>query len=71
MPLSDDDPYLTRASVAFHERRGYRTVGEFTRCGYKFRRWYNMVWMEKLIGPHLTDQPPVLPFDAVRARFGL
>ena len=71
VPLSDDDPYLTRASVTFHERRGYRTVGEFTRCGYKFRRWYNMVWMEKLIGPHLTDQPTVLPFNAVRDRFGL
>lgn len=71
VPLTDDDPYLTRASVAFHARRGYNTVGEFTKCGYKFNRWYNMVWMEKLIGEHLEVQPPVKPFDLVRAQFGL
>ncbi|MBR2880342.1 MAG: zinc ribbon domain-containing protein, partial [Oscillospiraceae bacterium] len=21
-------------------------------CGYKFERWYNMIWMEKIIGDH-------------------
>ena len=28
---------------------GYTKVGEFHRCGYKFGRWYNMIWMEKII----------------------
>ena len=23
------------------------------RCGRKFGRWYDMIWMEKLIGEHL------------------
>ena len=41
-------------------------VGEFRQCGFKFGRWYNMVWMEKLIGEHLADQPPVLHFDEIR-----
>lgn len=27
-------------------------VGRFHNCGYKFDRWYDMIWMEKLIGPH-------------------
>ena len=46
------DEYLDRNSVEFHTHMGYRLVGEFYDCGYKFNRWYNMVWMEKLIGSH-------------------
>lgn len=57
------DEYLTRDSVAFHEKKGYRMVGEFYQCGFKFNRWYNMVWMEKFIGEHRADQPPVIPFS--------
>ena len=44
--------YLTRNSAEFHAHLGYQTVGEFHKCGYKFGRWYNMIWMEKLIGEH-------------------
>ncbi|MDD6856788.1 MAG: GNAT family N-acetyltransferase [Lachnospiraceae bacterium] len=47
-----DDEYLNKNSVEFHSHLGYRLVGEFYKCGYKFNRWYNMVWMEKLIGEH-------------------
>ena len=46
-----EDPYLTRDSAEFHRRLGYRLVGRFSQCGYKFDRWYDMVWMEKHIGP--------------------
>lgn len=52
------DPHLNRDSVDFHQHLGYRMVGRFFSCGYKFHRWYDMVWMEKLIGPHETNQPP-------------
>lgn len=48
----NEDKHLTNASVSFHEHMGYRMVGEFRQCGYKFGRWYNMVWMEKHIGEH-------------------
>ena len=61
-----DDEYLTRNSINFHEHLGYRFVGEFEKCGYKFGRWYNMVWMEKHIGEHLTEQPPVIPFPELK-----
>lgn len=46
----EEDEYLTRNSAEFHAHVGYQTVGEFHKCGYKFGRWYNMIWMEKLIG---------------------
>lgn len=51
-PLEEDE-YLTRDSERFHERLGFTKVGEFHQCGYKFHRWYNMIWMEKLIGSHV------------------
>ena len=54
-----EDPYLNRNSIEFHTAMGYRMVGQFHQCGYKFSRWYDMVWMEKQIGEHLTAQPPV------------
>ena len=48
-----EDEYLTLDSVRFHERMGYALVAHFHQCGKKFGRWYDMVWMEKLIGEHL------------------
>ncbi len=57
-----EDAFLTKDSVRFHERMGYRLVGEFQQCGYKFCRWYDMVWMEKHIGEHRKDQPKIIPY---------
>lgn len=61
-----EDEYLTNASVHYHAHLGYRMVGEFRQCGYKFHRWYNMVWMEKHIGDHIEDQPPVIAFPELK-----
>ena len=58
-----EDEYLTKNSVEFHTHLGYRLVGEFYQCGYKFGRWYNMVWMEKQIGEHTDSPRPVIPFE--------
>ena len=54
-----EDEYLTKDSVKFHEKLGYSLIGEFHKCGYKFNRWYNMVWMEKFIGEHKENQEAV------------
>ena len=48
----EEDEYLTKDSEHFHEHLGYTKVGEFHQCGYKFGHWYNMIWMEKIIGEH-------------------
>lgn len=63
---SEEDEYLTKDSASFHHHFGYRLAGEFYQCGYKFSRWYNMIWMEKHIGAHLTNQPPVIPFCEIQ-----
>ena len=61
-----EDAYLTKNSVQFHEHLGFRMVGEFRKCGYKFNRWYNMVWMEKHIGDHVDNPYPVKTFDEIK-----
>lgn len=48
-----EDEYLTRNSEQFHSHLGYTRVGVFHQCGHKFGRWYNMIWMEKIIGEHI------------------
>ena len=57
-----EDEYLTKDSVKFHEKLGYHMVGTFHQCGYKFNRWYDMVWMEKFIGEHKEKQSGVIAF---------
>ena len=69
------DEHLTNDSMYFHERMGYRLVGEFSMCGYKYGRWYDMIWMEKHIASHEAKQPHPVPFPQVRAvlaeRYGI
>ena len=55
-----EDEYLSLASPRFHQAMGYTLCGTFRQCGYKFGRWYDMIWMEKHLGPH-EEQP--LPID--------
>ena len=48
----EEDEHLTNASMKFHQHMGYQLVGTFHKCGYKFEKWYDMIWMEKMIGEH-------------------
>lgn len=57
--VDHEDPYVTNRSMEFHEHMGYRLVGKFTNSGYKFGRWYDMIWMEKILKPHPAKPDPV------------
>ena len=50
--------YPNDESIRFHEKNGYQICAHFHRCGYKFGRWLDVVWMEK----HLTLSEPLQPF---------
>lgn len=65
-----EDTYLTRNSVQFHAHLGYAIVGRFHKCGYKFGTWYDMVWMEKLLGEHPDVPAPLIPFPELRGKMG-
>ncbi len=61
-----EDPYLSDGSLHFHEKMGYKQVGVFTKCGYKFGRWYNLLWMEKQLAPHKDKMPSMIPFSSLQ-----
>lgn len=55
----ENDPYLTDGSIRFHEKMGFSLIGTFHDSGYKLGRWYDMIWMEKMLGEHKQDQEKV------------
>ena len=52
LELEIEDEYLDNNSESFHNHLGFKRVGLFSKCGYKFNRWYDMIWMEKMINDH-------------------
>lgn len=50
--LDVEDEYINKNSAQFHEHMGFSLCGRFQKCGFKFGRWYDMIWMEKIIGDH-------------------
>ena len=59
--FSDDTEHLDSASIGFHEAMGFREVGRYEGCGYKFGRWHGIVWMTKDLNPRsgTTDAPDI------------
>lgn len=39
--------FVPPTSPAFHQALGYREVGTFKACGYKFDQWFDITWFEK------------------------
>lgn len=64
-----EDEYLTQNSAEFHAHLGYAKVGEFHQCGYKFGRWYDVIWMEKLLKEHALAVP-VTPYPQLAPAAG-
>ncbi len=61
-----ENEYLDLNSISFHEHLGYQMVGTFHKCAYKFNQWFDMVWMEKIIGDHSSNIMDIKLFDEVR-----
>lgn len=63
------DEYLTDDSVRFHSRMGYAQVGKMSDCGYKFGKWYHLLWLEKHIAPRKTDMENMLKFPEIQGKY--
>ncbi|MBP5465076.1 MAG: N-acetyltransferase [Treponema sp.] len=63
VPAGESDPHLTRDSEHFHAAIGYTTIARFTGCGNKFATWYNLIYMEKIIGEHRCPPEAFIPFS--------
>lgn len=48
--IETEDEYLTHDSVKFHTYKGYSQVAHMNKVGKKFDRWYDIIWMQKVIG---------------------
>ncbi|MCP0887285.1 N-acetyltransferase family protein [Ligilactobacillus sp. WILCCON 0076] len=68
-PRTANDPYVTQASILFHENRGFKLNAHFHNCANKFNRWYDMVWLEKSLLPHTIPVVKVKPFASISHQF--
>lgn len=55
--------YPNPESISFHANLNYKKVGHFTKSGYKFNEWHDMIWMEKFINEHQSTPPAFIPFS--------
>ena len=53
-------------SLRFHEKLGYRTLGEFPNCGWKFNRWLGVFWLEKRINSVESPNSFPIPWKQLR-----
>ncbi len=63
-----DDEYLTTNSADFHAHLGYVRAGYYHKCAYKFGRWYDMIWMEKMLGEHGDTPAPFVDYPSAKRR---
>lgn len=57
------DEYLTDDSRLFHSKMGFNVVGRHNKCGYKFGRWYSIIWMDKDIQEKPEVPEAFVPFS--------
>ena len=63
------DEYLTDGSIKFHEHMGFHHVASFPKCGYKFGRWYDLYWYEKVLGEHGEEISEPVSFEDIKDQF--
>jgi phosphinothricin acetyltransferase len=61
-----EDETISHASPRFHLARGFRKAAHFEKCGYKFERWYDIVWYEKYICEHPEHPEDFIPLNMLK-----
>ena len=56
-----EDMHLTNDSMRFHSHMGFTLAGKFDKSGYKFGKWYDMIWMQKMLGEHPDNPERFIP----------
>lgn len=62
-----EDEHLTNDSFLFHGRMGYETSAKHIHCGYKFGKWYSVVWMDKDLKKNVRDVRDFIPFPELKS----
>ena len=61
-----EDEHLTNDSMRFHRHMGYTMVGKFEKSGYKLGKWYDMIWMQKMLGEHRQQPEKFIPLPELK-----
>ncbi|MBF0713902.1 N-acetyltransferase family protein [Gemella sp. GH3] len=61
--------YPNEQSEIFHKSHGYEKVAHFHKVGYKFNKWYDVVWYEKSILSHSDSIGPVKSIHELAKQF--
>ena len=62
----NEDETISHASPRFHLASGYHKAAHFNKCGYKFGRWYDILWYEKHIGEHSENPGEFIEFNKIQ-----
>ena len=52
-------------SVKFHEKFGFKIIGTLHKTGYKFGKWHDVVWLEKMINEHAEKPKDILSINEI------
>ena len=64
------DEYVPATSRLFHTRLGFQHAGSFNKCALKFGRWYDMIWMERILATREPQETsPFRPLPDVDQRY--
>ena len=66
-PAEDNEDFINLNSPEFHAHMGYSLVGRHNKCGKKFGKFFDIVWMEKIIETPAKDG--IKPFPEIREEF--
>lgn len=64
-----EDETISHASPRFHLANGFRKAAHFKKCGYKFERWYDIIWYEKYIDEHPAHPKDFIPLNKLKFVF--
>lgn len=53
-----------QGSIRFHQKLGFKLVGQIPRAGYKFDRWLDLCWLSKT-APESKSPDRFIPFTAL------
>lgn len=62
------DEHLNNDSMKFHEKMGYKVAGKHELCGYKFGKWYSIIWMDKVIADKTYEPEMFVSFSDLREK---
>lgn len=60
--IDPPDEYVPNTSRLFHEKLGFTKAAHFDKSGRKFDRWYDMIWMQKILVEHPENPDDFIPF---------